>query len=237
MHDAHCHFNSLPAARAAHPTAAVTCRPSDFAATQAQAETCAFLHPALGLIPQEAAQLEAELPLFLELLPRARFVGEVGLDGVSQDASGRAAQARAFAAILEACRAEAAAGRRKVLSIHSRRAASAVLDALGEGFPGTAILHWFSGTADELRRAIGMGCFFSVNPAMVKSASGRALIRLMPPERVLLESDAPFVEGDLAQVVAHLASVWGVPQEQAERAVDGAFARITRDAGFCAQGS
>lgn len=56
---------------------------------------------------------------------------------------------------------QAAGGR--ILSIHSRRAASEVLDRLA-AVPdaGTPILHWFSGTQRQLDRAIDLGCWFSV---------------------------------------------------------------------------
>ena len=81
----------------------------------------------------------------------------------------------------------------RVLSIHSRGAADEVLDEVavqpGAGLP---ILHWFSGTARQLDRAVQLGCWFSVGPAMVRSAKGRALVSRMPPDRLLTETDAPF---------------------------------------------
>ncbi len=237
MHDTHCHLDLYPDPRAACVAAAgidtvlVTTRPSAFENACALAKEFPWIHPALGLIPQEALTLEAELPLFLESLPRSRFVGEIGLDGVSRDPAGQAAQARVFAQILAAC----AGAKNKVLSIHSRRAAGAVLDALadhGPSFPGTVILHWFSGNAAQVRRAAGMGCRFSINPAMVKSVHGRALIRCMPRDRVLLESDGPFVQvegrpatpADGLAVVSYLAGAWGISRAAAQAAVDANWA-------------
>jgi TatD DNase family protein len=55
-------------------------------------------------------------------------------------------------------------------------------------------LHWFSGSERQLQRAIEMKCFFSVNGAMCKSANGQKLIHSLPAERILLESDAPFID-------------------------------------------
>lgn len=83
------------------------------------------------------------------------------------------------------------------MTIHSRRAATAVLDGL-DRHPGagTAVLHWFSGTRRELRRAIDAGCWFSVGPGMLSSSSGRRLLEQMPRERILTESDGPFTEID-----------------------------------------
>lgn len=40
-----------------------------------------------------------------------------------------------------------------------------------------------------------MGCYFSVNEQMLKSANGLKIIHRIPIERMVLESDAPFVSG------------------------------------------
>jgi TatD DNase family protein len=81
------------------------------------------------------------------------------------------------------------------MSIHSRRASGAVLDYL-EKFPeaGTPVLHWFSGSFRDLDRAITLGCWFSIGPAMLTNEKGRALAARMPHERVLTESDGPFAQ-------------------------------------------
>src|SRR3546814_10842246 len=69
------------------------------------------------------------------------------------------------------CRA--AGGR--VISLHSRRAAGEVLDAIESiRDAGTPILHWFSGTGRQLDRAIDLGCWFSVGPAMLRTEKGRS---------------------------------------------------------------
>ena len=52
-------------------------------------------------------------------------------------------------------------------------------------------MHWFSGTHSELARAIDLGCWFSVGPAMLRGAKGRRLASLMPIDRVLTETDGP----------------------------------------------
>ena len=52
-------------------------------------------------------------------------------------------------------------------------------------------MHWFSGTHGELARAIDLGCWFSVGPAMLRGAKGRRLASLMPLDQVLTETDGP----------------------------------------------
>lgn len=53
--------------------------------------------------------------------------------------------------------------------IHSRGAASKILSVIKK-YPGcgTPILHWFSGSIAELKEAIEMRCYFSVNSLMLK---------------------------------------------------------------------
>jgi len=91
-------------------------------------------------------------------------VGEIGLNGSPEFRSQWQSQRKTFEHILTRC--SDAGGR--VMSIHSRRASREVLDAL-EAFPnaGTAVLHWFSGSARDLDRAVSLGCWFSVGPGML----------------------------------------------------------------------
>ena len=56
------------------------------------------------------------------------------------------------------------------------------------------ILHWFSGTSDELTRARRLGCYFSLN-ACWKRNEGRAYARAVSADRLLLETDEPPHEG------------------------------------------
>lgn len=87
----------------------------------------------------------------------------------------------------------------KLISIHAVNAAAAALDVLEQS--GTfalhrVIFHWFSGTSDDLHRAVKLGCFFSVGPHMLASRRGREYARQIPLEQLLLETDMPTHEGD-----------------------------------------
>jgi TatD DNase family protein len=50
------------------------------------------------------------------------------------------------------------------------------------------------GVRREVERAARLGLYFSVNPAMVTSQKGRELVDAMPRDRLLTESDGPFVK-------------------------------------------
>lgn len=83
---------------------------------------------------------------------------------------------------------------RRIMSIHSSVAATCVLDALertGCLDACLCIFHWFSGSQEELTRAIDAGCLFSVNERMLKTKRGRAYARAIPEGRLLIETDFP----------------------------------------------
>ena len=143
----------------------------------------------VGLHPEVVAERHSEVALLCGLLPEARYVGEIGIDGSPPHRQSLDLQSSVFRRILAEC---ARLGGR-ILSVHSRGAADEVLDAIaGEPGAGLPILHWFSGTTRQLERAVQLGCWFSVGPAMVRSAKGRGLVSRMPYDRLLTETDAPF---------------------------------------------
>jgi len=210
----------------------VTTTPSAWTGTAALAKDAARIRTALGLHPQLAQERQRELALFEELLPRTRYVGEIGLDGGPELKATWNVQRRVFDEILRLC--DGAGGR--IMTIHSRRAASPVLDALAssEG-AGVAVLHWFSGSRRELQRSIDQGCWFSVGPAMLASEKGRSMTALMPRDRILTESDGPFaqIDGrplfpwDAAQAEANLAALWSISREEVRHQLMGNLRRLT----------
>lgn len=225
MIDFHCHLDLYPDPHAIASECisrgiyvlSVTTTPSAWRGTSELASGASRIRTALGLHPQIAHNRKHELPLFEQLLPETRYVGEIGLDGGPEYKEYWSDQYLVFTHILKLC--QRSGGR--IMSLHSRRAAKAVLDEI-EAHPGagTAILHWFSGTQRELDRAISLGCWFSVGPAMLASKKGLALAAKMPKDRVLTETDGPFVQIDgrsafpweSEKTIPFLASIWSVSE-------------------------
>lgn len=192
----------------------VTTTPSAWSGTVALVSGSAKIRTALGLHPQIAHERKGELALFERLLVETRYVGEIGLDGAPEFKRHWVDQVMVFERILDAC----TRGGGRILSIHSRRAATPVLEALeAHRGAGTPILHWFSGSHRELARAVDLGCWFSVGPAMLNGDKGRALVSKMPRDRILTETDGPFaqIDGrsalpwDVERAVTGLAELWG----------------------------
>ncbi len=211
----------------------VTTTPSAWSGTSALAGGSARIFTGLGLHPQLAHERKSEMPVFEQLLPETRYVGEVGLDGAPEYARYWPDQISVFTRVLDAC--SKAGGR--VLSIHSRRAATAVLDVLeANRGAGTPILHWFSGSQRELIRAVEMGCWFSVGPGMLAGGKGRALVAQMPRDRVLTETDGPFAQIDgrpalpweVDGALVALAELWDEPSPSLREKLDDNLWRLVR---------
>lgn len=139
----------------------VTTTPTAFEKTATLAQQGSRIRTALGLHPQLAMQHRGELVLFEELLPKTRYVGEVGLDGSNAH---RATLDEQAAILIEILLMSAASGG-KIISLHSRRARGWLLDLLAiEPKAGQPILHWFTGSSKEIERAAEMGCLVFGRP-------------------------------------------------------------------------
>lgn len=221
--DYHCHLDLYPNYQEmfGEPssedviTLAVTTTPKAWAKNKELAQHSRNVRVALGLHPQLVAERADEITLFENLLNEARFVGEVGLDAGPRFYHSYDLQKQIFIRILKAC---AVLGNR-ILSVHSVRATSEVLNLIEEHLPsdrGRVVLHWFNGSKSEADRAVKFGCYFSVNIEMLKKETRREVIYRLPLERILTESDGPFtttsnhpsVPKDVTIVVSKLADLF-----------------------------
>lgn len=143
-----------------------------------------YIRFALGLHPELAVQYKSQLALFNKLVKGSRYIGEIGLDFTRKiDRE----QIRIFTEIIKSCESHG----NKIISIHSRGAASKVIEIVGRS-ENKIILHWFSGTIEELERAIELNYYFSINSNMISSKKGQEIVKRVPQDKLLIESDAPF---------------------------------------------
>lgn len=205
----------------------VTTIPKAYPKTARLVKKDSRIRTALGYHPQLVGERPNEMPLFERLLRETRYVGEVGLDGGKEFVGSKEAQAKIFAEILSLCQTEGT----KIISIHSRHAADAVLDKIEEHPDcGIPVLHWFTGNRAELERAIKLGCWFSVGAPMLRSAKGKAAVSLMPRERILTETDAPFASNDvlssLSKATRGLSNVWRMDAAETKNTLKSNLARL-----------
>lgn len=224
--DMHCHldFSSDMAALArlaqAHGVAAFsnTVTPEGYLAASKALAGFPNVRTGVGLHPWWVADGRCgaeQVELACELARTSQFVGEVGLDFAPRREGSFETQLDAFERIVDACCTQDG----KVISIHAVRSATAVLNVLERHHAtrsSACILHWFSGSSQELARARELGCHFSVNPNMLATKRGRAYVRQIPPERLLLETDLP-EEGEIA---AQAGPTWISQLEHAVQMLD-----------------
>jgi TatD DNase family protein len=207
-------------------TLAVTTTPKAWPRNRELAARSAHVRIALGLHPQLVADRENELPLFERYLPDARYVGEIGLDAGPRFYRSFPAQERVFERVLSACAEQGG----KILTVHSIRTTSKVLNHIERSLPqdrGRVVLHWFTGTAAEAKRAVALGCYFSINAEMLRSPKHRNLVGSLPLDRLVTETDGPFVERDgrplrprdVHHTVGELAMVRNLSLESTEGAI------------------
>ena len=160
------------------------------------------IHAAVALHPNEAPRIHAEhgLPVLeaawreiaeLAAQPHVVAIGETGLDFFRTDASGRAAQEESFRTHIRLARELD-----KTLVIHDREAHADVLRVIDdEGAPLRVVMHCFSGDADFAREVTDRGfyCSFAGVVTFKNAADLRAALEVVPRERILVETDAPFL--------------------------------------------
>ncbi|PZQ54024.1 MAG: LuxR family transcriptional regulator [Phenylobacterium zucineum] len=216
-------------------------RVSNFPACRAVADA-ADIWCTVGTHPHEAKEnpdLSAAALVALAADPRVVGIGECGLD-FHYDLSPRDIQAKVF-------RAHVAAARETGLPlvVHTREAddlMGAILEEEYAAGPFRLLMHCYTSGADLARRAAALGAWFSVSGiATFKAAEDvREVIREMPAERIIVETDCPYLApipyrgrrnepAYVAHVLAKLAEVRGWSLDEADaRTTDAFFALFDR---------
>lgn len=122
--------------------------------------------------------------------PGAVAVGETGID-LYRDRSYLDDQRAAFLGHIELAK-----DHRKALVIHTRESIDEALEMLGEaGAPSRLVFHCWSGDAEQLRRALDLGAHisFAGNVTFKNASDLRAVAQLVPPDRLLVETDSPYL--------------------------------------------
>jgi TatD DNase family protein len=184
--------------RARHAGArAIVCIGESIAAAERAALLAAqhpgFVFATAGVHPHDAASFDPiiDLEAIKSLVTRgAVAIGECGLD-YHYDHSPRELQRRAFVAQLGLARELA-----RPIVVHTRDAeddtAAMVNEAGAAGVQG--VLHCYTGSHRLAEIALGVGwCVSFSGITTFKKWDDDALLRLVPPDRLLVESDSPYL--------------------------------------------
>ncbi len=168
--------------------------PPDLEAAIRLAETYPFIFATAGVHPNDAPKASPQTLLQLQKLlrhPRLKALGEIGLDqhwGIPLEQ-----QMPVFIDQL----ALAAEARLPVI-IHTRDAWQATLDILRKHWAPTGlpcIMHCFTGNAEQARECLDLGFYLAFGGIVTfpKAEAVREAARLTPSDRLLLETDSPYL--------------------------------------------
>jgi TatD DNase family protein len=180
-------------------------RDSSIAAAALAAAHPQRLYATAGLHPHHAVDWNEGLAATLRELaaqPGVVALGECGLD-YFRDLSPRSEQRRAFAAQLAL-----AAELRRPLFLHQRDAHDDFVAMLREhrGALADAVVHCFTDSADALQDYLALDCHIGITGWICDERRGRHLldaVKLIPDERLLIETDAPYLLPRTAPKAAH----------------------------------
>jgi TatD DNase family protein len=152
----------------------------------------AALHPNDAPLQPDLEAALAEIERLVTAHPKMRVVGETGLDFFRTGEEGRAAQIESFRRHIDLAKRHD-----KSLQIHDRDAHDAVVRVLDEegGAPERWVMHCFSGDAAFARECLERGAYLSFSGTVTfkNAAYLREALAITPRERILVETDAPFL--------------------------------------------
>jgi len=254
--DSHCHLADekfagdldavVDRAKAAGLERALVILEGGNAAEAAQARRVEALWPdarfSVGVHPHQAHEFAADPRRAVDVVrdqlaatPRARAVGEIGLD-YHYDFSPRDVQQAVFRGQVRLARELD-----RPVVIHTREADADTLAILREEGPVRGVFHCFTGDAALAAAGLELGLFVSFAGIITfpKAAGLRETARAIPPDRVLVETDSPFLApvphrgqrnepAHVARVVAALAELHGIAAENMGERTAANFHRLFR---------
>ncbi|GAP21942.1 TatD family hydrolase [Leptolinea tardivitalis] len=193
--------------------------PSHYVFSQPHVKPFKKVRLSLGLHPLEIERhTNREFEIFSEMVDTTSYIGEVGLDFSREWKSSSERQIRSLNFVLGLLNQKP-----KFVSLHSRGAEKEVLDILIDNKIQVAVFHWYSGSITTLDVILQKGFYFSINPSMIKSNQGRKIISYIPRDRILTETDGPFISiynkpvepTSVVDVIRFLSQQWEISYDEA----------------------
>lgn len=179
---------------------------------------CAGLYPTI----LDEAAAETMVAFIREHRDQLVGIGEVGLDHwIVKDGAEREIQRKIFARFVVLSNELDLP-----LNVHSRSAGRVAIQFLHEHGARRVLLHAFDGKASSAQDGGAAGYYFSVPPSVLRSPQKQKLVRALPLDRLLLETDSPVLGPDRTQrnepknaaVACHaIAELKGAPPDEVAR--------------------
>ena len=249
--DAHCHLGSSQfdvdrkevtermLEKGVRRAILICCNKSDYEKALALKKENSGFRLACGIHPQDLEEdcSEGRLSRFCDFVRNRRdeidMIGETGLDYYSHPHT-RDAQIRYFHAQLELARELGLP-----VDIHSRKAVRDTIDILKQ-YRVKTIMHSYSGSAETAREYLKMDCYLSFGASVLFPNAKRPaeVIRMVPPERMLLETDAPYQSpvkdhrhepADVVNIYEKVSQLKGIPLETLTETIENTFEEVFQE--------
>ncbi|NCN86309.1 TatD family hydrolase [archaeon] len=187
---------------------------------------------AAGLYPEETLKKEdyEELEKFVKENKKDVFsIGEIGMD-FSRELPEKEIQEYVFEKQLEL-----AEKLNLCVSIHTRKAEREIIEILREFPKVKRILHCFSGNFKLVKEALQIGCYFSIPTNIVRSEHFQKMVREIPREKILTETDTPYLSpfketenepANIVEAIKVISRIWEVSKEEAEKQIEDNFKKL-----------
>ncbi len=157
------------------------------------AEQYPHLYAAVGVHPESAHQI---LPSYLDTLrplfshPKVKAVGEIGLDYYWSDGASRPVQRSVFRQQMDLAQELSLP-----VILHDREAHGDMLQIVKEYPSVQGVFHCYSGSLEQAKVLVGLGHYLSFTGTITFKNARKApeVIRWMPLERIMIETDAPYM--------------------------------------------
>lgn len=187
-----------------------------------------LINSALGLYPSYALnltdnQIDKHLNFIKEQKSKIIAIGEVGIDFFHiKDEKKRILECKIFKQVIKL-----ANNTNLPLIVHSRKAEGKVLELLTLA-KTPVVLHFYCGNAEQIKKAVSRGYYFSIPTTIVKSKTVRTLAKRVPLNQILTETDAPYLcpeQGKrndptyIRQSIEKLAEIKNLPAREIEKQI------------------
>ena len=219
--DTHCHvdlFDDPIATARAYEKANTSCvmvtmLPSHYQVALPYLKPFKTIRPALGMHPLRASEGKNEIKLFLDLACSSECIGEIGMDLSTEGKKTKALQSAILRSILPVI------GSGKFVTVHSRNAHDDIASLLEEYHVGPVCFHYFIGGPHAAAALATKDHYFSINKHMLRNKQ-RCLIDAVPRDRILVESDGPFLTKRPLEMIEHiydeLSRIWRTERKETE---------------------
>ncbi len=148
----------------------------------------------MGIYPTKTAEASDkeffdELDFIKDNINKISGIGEVGLDfHWIKDKEKRKKQIERFEEIIWL------ANKNKLpLNIHSRKAEKETIEILSKNAKVPVVMHCFGGSLNLASESLKNGFYFSIPPIVTRSGSFKSLVRKIPIQKLLTETDSPYL--------------------------------------------